>query len=239
MKKAKSSTLMRLMKMMKKGFWIYAIAIVVLAMTMAAFQMVAAFLLKNIIKMAQTGNSDGIVIMVVENIVAGILVLLLNMVASNTYTIESKKGCANLQREIFFKSMRLPYAYYENTHSGDFMSKLMYDGDRASDVYGSRFRRLFMPILMVLFYMIPMFWLSWQVTACLMVLCVMTFVVNSLFVRPMKQIGRKLSRKHATLTENLSNLLAGMELAKIFSLDEKLVDNYENVNHEYLIGQKK
>ena len=72
-----------------------------------------------------------------------------------------------------------------------------------------------------------------------MVLCVITFIVNSLFVRPMKQIGRKLSRKHATLTENLSNLLAGMELAKIFSLDDKLVENYENANHEYLKGQKK
>jgi len=239
MKKAKSSTLIRLMKMMKKGFWIYAIAIVVLAMTMSAFQMVAAFLLKNIIKMAQIGNSDGIVIMVVENIVIGIVVLLLNMVASNTYTIEAKKGCANLQREIFFKSMRLPYAYYENTHSGDFMSKLMYDGDRASDVYGSRFRRLFMPILMVLFYMVPMFWLCWQVTACLMALCIVTVIVNSLFVSPMKRIGKKLSYKHATLTENLSNLLSGMELAKIFSLDDKLLEDYENANHEYLKGQKK
>jgi len=235
----KNSTFIRLMKMMKKRFWLYTLAIVGMGITMSAFQMVSAFLLKNIIKMAQSGNSDGIVIMIIENIIAGIAVLLIYQVASITYTIEAKKGCANLQKEVFFKSMRLPYAYYENTHSGDFMSKLMYDSDRASDVYGSRFRRLLMPTIMVLFYMVPMFWLSWQVTACLMVLCVMTFVVNSLFVRPMKQIGRKLSRKHATLTENLSNLLAGMELAKIFSLDEKLVDNYENVNHEYLKGQKK
>ena len=239
MKKEKKSTFVRLMKMMKKGFWIYTIAIVVLAMSMSAFQMVSAFLLKNIIKMAQGGNADGIILMVVENIVFGVFALLIYLGASITYTIEAKKGCANLQREIFFKSMRLPYAYYENTHSGDFMSKLMYDGDRASDIYGSRFRRLFMPALMVIFYMIPMIWLSWQVTSCLMLLCVVTFIANSLFIHPMKRIGKSLSLKHATLTENLSNLLAGMELAKIFSLDDKLVQNYEKVNYEYLNGQKK
>lgn len=235
----KKNTLIRLMSMMKHGFWFYLVAIFAMGTAMAIFHTITAFLMKEIIQMAQEGSATGLGVMIIKSILTGIFALFIYQVGFIIYTIEAKKGCATLQRSIFFKSMKLPYDYYENTHSGDFMSKLMYDGDRASDVYGSRFRRILMPFIMVVCYLIPMLFLSWQITLGLMGICILTFIVNGMFIKPMKRISKKLSKVHAQLTENLSNILAGMEMIKVFGLDDVMVSNYVSVNQEFLKKQRK
>lgn len=238
-KETKGHVLLRLLKMMKGGFFFYLVAIVVMSFSMSGFHTITAFLLKNIIHMAQTGSSKGLVRMVAENIAAGLAVLFLYQIGFIVYTMQAKKGCANLQKEILGKAVRLPYSYYENTHSGDFMSKLMYDSARTEDVYGSRFRRILMPCLMVVFYLIPMFALSWQVTACLCGVCLTTFIMNAVFVKPMKKVSQEMSKTHSSLTERLTNILSGMELVKVFSLDKKLVDEYVDSNLKFIKRQKK
>ncbi|MFQ8981417.1 MAG: ABC transporter transmembrane domain-containing protein [Waltera sp.] len=83
------------------------------------------------------------------------------------YTMEAKKGGADLQKALYSKCMRLPYSYYEQTGSSEFMSKVINDCERAQGIYGSRFRRVLMPFLMMSFYLTAMLMLSWQVTLCL------------------------------------------------------------------------
>ena len=56
-----------------------------------------------------------------------------------------KKGGADLQKALYSKCMRLPYSYYEQTGSSEFMSKVINDCERAQGIYGSRFRRVLMP----------------------------------------------------------------------------------------------
>ena len=63
------------------------------------------------------------------------------------YNIEGRIGTAKLEKRVFAKAMRLPYSYYEQHHSGDFISKLIYDTERASDIYSSRLRRLLAAII--------------------------------------------------------------------------------------------
>ena len=50
---------------------------------------------------------------------------------------------------VFGKALMLPVSFYENNHTGDFMSKLTYDTNMASGIFGSRFRRVMMPVIIV------------------------------------------------------------------------------------------
>nr|WP_295682384.1 ABC transporter ATP-binding protein [uncultured Lachnoclostridium sp.] len=237
--KTNGKVLLRLLKMMKGGFFLYLASIIAMSLSMSGFNIIIAFLLKNIIQMAQSGSYQGLLSMVLINIAQGLGALLIYAISFYTYTIQAKKGCANLQKAMLNKAMRMPFYYYENTHSGDFMSKLMYDCGRTEDVYGSRFRRILMPCLMVLFYLVPMFYLSWQVTACLVGVSIITFIINGLFINPMKKVSKELSDSHMSLTERLTNILSGIELVKIFNLDKKLVDQYVEDNERFKKGQKK
>ena len=94
------------------------------------------------------------------------------------YNIEGRIGTAKLEKRVFAKAMRLPYSYYEQHHSGDFISKLIYDTERASDIYSSRLRRLLAAIIGAVVYLLPMMYYSPQLTLCLLLISVVTFLVN-------------------------------------------------------------
>ena len=144
-----------------------------------------------------------------------------------------------MEKKVFAKSMNMPMAYYEANHSGEFMSKLMYDTTKAGDIYGSRLRRLVAPILSVITFIVPMLMMCWQLTLCLVGVNVLTLLVNCIFIRPMKNLGTQLSGKNAVMTERLTNLIAGVDLMKIFAAGKSLTDKYKRANNDYLKTQKK
>lgn len=239
--KVKWYTLVRMLQMMRFGFWKYLTAIVAMSIALTGFDTVTAFFLKDIISRVGLGGDmfTGFGRSVLTCICAGFACLAIYGVGYCVYTMEAKKAGVNLQKIMFSKAMRLPFSYYENSHSGDFMSKIMYDCERAQGIYGSRFRRILMPCLMVIGYLIPMFYLSWQVTLCLFGTSTVLLIINAAFVSPIQKLSRKLSGTHGFLTERLTNILSGIEQIKIFGLQDVMVQEYSDVNLEYKQGKKK
>lgn len=228
-----------LMQALENRLHIYLGAILIMTIAMAGIDIVTSFVLRDIVEAAQFGSTQGLAMRIGFNIAVGVSSLFIWRWACIWYNIEAKRGIAKLERKVFSKAMKLPMSYYEENHSGDFMSKLIYDTSRAGDIYGSRLRRLVAPILSVITYLIPMLLLCWQLTLCLLAVNLLTLLVNSLFVRPMKNLGLKLSAKNAQMTEKLTNLISGIELTKIFSAGRRLVDQYGDANDAYFDIQKK
>lgn len=217
----------------------YLLAILVSTVGMACSKIANAWLIKSIMTAAQTRETEGLLVWVAINFGLIVLSMFTWRFGIIRYNIEAKRGIARVEKQVFAKSLRLPMSYYENRHSGDFMSKLVYDMERAGDIYGSRFRRLADAILTTLIYMIPMLWLNWQLTCCLFAVSGMSLLANSLFVKPMKRLGGKLSAKNGVMTEKITNLLAGMETSKIFPTGRRLLRDYDAANDECYRIQKK
>lgn len=119
------------------------------------------------------------------------------------------------------------------------MSKVINDCERAQGIYGSRFRRVLMPFLMMSFYLIGMLILSWQVTLCLFGASATLFVINGMFIEPMQRVSREMSTTNVSITERISNILSGMEQIKIFSLKSVMVEQYIEENEKYRKEQNK
>lgn len=218
---------------------IYLLAIVVSIVGFAGSKIANAWLIKNIMEAAQTRQTDGLLLTVAVNFVVIVLAMFTWRFGIIRYNIEAKRGIARVEKQVFAKALRLPMSYYENKHSGDFMSKLVYDMERAGDIYGSRLRRLLDGILTTMIYMIPMLWLNWRLTLCLFFVSGLSFVVNSVFIKPMKTVGGRLSAKMSVLMEKITNILAGMETTKIFPTGRQLLDEYDVANEECYRLQKK
>lgn len=235
--------LWRMLGMMKAGFIKYLLAIVSMSVVLSLFDMITAFLLKNIISRVENYTRGNIFGGLVEEVLLcvglGLLMQLIYAVSFYVYTMEAKKGGANLQKLMYSKCMRLPYSYYEQNGSSEFMSKVIYDCERACGIYGSRFRRVLMPFLMMIFYLVAMLLLSWQVTFCLFGASLALFVINALFIEPMQRVSRKMSNTNVSITERISNILNGMEQIKIFSLKNQMVNRYVEENEKYRKEQNK
>ncbi len=228
---------------MGKGFPKYLAAILIMSLSVSGFDTVTAFLLGNLMtrasRFAQGNIFDGLFAEAILSISVGIMFLIVYALSFRVYMMEAKKGGANLQRLLYSKCMRLPYSYYDNTHSGEFMSKIIYDGERAQGIYGSRFRRILMPAVMTLFYLGSMFLLSWQLTICLLAVSLILFAINGAFIIPMQRMSTKMSKTNASITEQISNILSGMEQIRIFQLRSLMVERYIENNEHYKKEQGK
>ncbi|MBR1855377.1 MAG: ABC transporter ATP-binding protein [Lachnospiraceae bacterium] len=116
---------------------------------------------------------------------------------------------------------------------------MIYDCDRASGIYGSRFRRIIMPFCMTCCYLGMMFWLNVEVTACLLGVSMIMFVIHGAFVKPLQRVGGRLSAANAVITEQITDLLAGMEQIKMFSLGRIMVDRFIEGNEAYYRQQQR
>ena len=232
--------LIRLIKnIMGKCAFIYFGAIITNALFSGLFKIVGSFLIRDLFAMAEKGTAEGVWALVSKNLLIGGVALVISIVATVVYMNEAKRAIAKLNQLVYMKSVRLPMTYYETHHTGDFMSKLMYDTERTGDVFGSRIRRLLMPIIMVIIYLIPMLYLCPQVTIGLLVVHGISLLVNTSMVKFMKQISTTMSKANKSMTENITNMLQGIETIKIFSVKDIMLGKYDLANETCSKAEKR
>ncbi len=217
---------------------IYLGAILLSTIGDAGRKIANSYLVKNIVTAAQTGNTENILLLVLGNFGVFVIGLFLWRFGIIRYNIEGRTGAGTVEKLVFSKAMRLPMSYYEANHSSDFMSKLVYDTQKASDIYTSRLRRLLSALISAMIYLIPMFYFSWELTLCLVAISLLTFIGNGFFAGPIKTASRHLSDKNNDMLEKLTSILSGMELIKIFPVGSKLSKEYEDASKKYFYIQK-
>lgn len=223
--------LIRLIKLaMGKRSILYFGFILIIACFDGLFKIISSFLIKDLFQMAENGSSNGLFLLLLKNLLAGGIVLLIQVKATIAYNNEAKRAVAKINQLVYVKSVKLPIRYYDTHHTGDFMSKLMYDANRTGDVFGSRIRRIIMPIIMVIICLIPMFYLCPQVTAGLLVVNCISLVINTFFIKPMKKVSTTLSQTNKGITESLTNILQGVEMIKIFDVKNIILKKYDHSN---------
>ncbi len=226
-------TFLRTMKIMGWRRWIYLTGIFFMSTGFAMFSVMSSLLMKNVVDSAQSGDTDNMLRIIIFNVIGGFFSLVVFAVASICYNIEAKRAYSNLCKIIFHHEVRLPYTYYESHHSGDFMSKLSYDLSKTGAIYGSRFRRTVAPLLQVLVFLVPMFILSWQITLCLIAVNSVMLLINGLLINPIRNVTKTLSKTNAVMTEKLSNLLQGMEQARMYAAGRGTVSEFSAENAKY------
>ena len=232
-KQSDKKTFVRLMSVMGKRLPLYLLVVVVTTVANAVFGIVSSYLLKDILNMAQTGDASELLKSIVINVSIGVMSMLIWRFAIIIYNVEAKRGIATLEKQVFSKAVRLPVSYYEANHSGDFISRMIFDTSKAGDVFGSRFRRVVAPAISVIVYLVPMLLLCWQLALSMLGLSLLTLLVNSLFVKPMKNVGTVISKDNATMFEKLTNLLSAGDIVKIFGAGEKLTEDYKSINSRF------
>ncbi len=232
-------TFFRFMRLMGDRLGFYLGAILLSTIGDAGRRIANAWLIKNIVTAAQTGGTDSVLLPVLGNFAVFVLGLFLWRFGIIRYNIEGRKGAGEVEKLVFSKAMRLPMSYYDKHHSSDIMSRLIFDTQKATDIYTSRLRRLLSAVISAVMYLVPMLYFSRELTICLVVLSMGAFGVNSLFAGPMKEAGKRLSDQNSKMVEKLTNIISGMELVKIFPVGPGLSEEYETAGRDYFRIQKR
>lgn len=224
---------LRTMRIMGKRCVIYLAGIFFMSTGWAMFSVMSSLLIKNVVDAAQTGDVRRMRAVIIGNVAGGVLSMVVYRAACIAYNVEAKRAYGELCKILYAHEVRLPYAYYEEHHSGEFMSKLSYDLDKMGSIYGSRFRRTVAPLLQVLVYLVPMLILGWQISLCLVGVNVLMLLLYGLFIKPMQRAAKTLAATNVKMTEKLSNLLQGMEQARMYAAGRETVREFLEQNQIY------
>lgn len=223
------------------GKWkvVYFGAMIAIALFSGAFKVIASLLVRDLFVMAEKGVVYGLESLITKNLIFGGITLVLSVIATVIYNNEAKRAVSKLNQVVYMKSVKLPMAYYETHHTGEAMSKLMYDADRTGDIFGSKLRRLLMPIMMVVIYLVPMLYFCPQITMGLLVVHGLALLIHTFMIKGMKKISTVLSKANKEMTENITNILQGIETIKIFSVKQTMLLRYDHSNEDCVAAERK
>lgn len=217
---------LRTMRTMGKRRFMYYGSILGMSITFAMFSVMEAFLMKIVVDIAQKGEWDRLISSVVIIVITGVIVLLGYRFACIRYNVEAKRIYGKLYEQVLSHEMKLPCEYYENHHSGEMLSKVSFDLGRMGDIFGSRFRRVVMPFIMVVVFLVPMFVLSWQLTLCLVAVNTVLIGVTMVLTGPLKHLSKKMSESNSIMTKHITDLIQGIIQVRMFEAGRKTVDRY-------------
>lgn len=216
---------------------IYLLAILGMSVSYAMFSVMGSLLMKNVVDMAAAGRNN-LLKTVIIIVLAGLIFLLIYACCTIIYNVEAKRIFGVLSEEVLDEEIHLPFSYYENHHSGEIISKVAYDLNGMGAIYGSRFRRVVMPMLQVIVLLIPMLIYCWQLALCMVLInCVIVFT-DMVTLPRIGQVKKKLSEINKIMTQHLSDMIQGMSTIRMFSAGHAKIDKVKQSNRKYYKSNK-
>ncbi len=227
----RTNVLIRVMALMGRRFWPYAAATVIFSATVAVcFNIVLAFMMKDVLDAAVQGNRG----LLVHALTLAAVTLLggapLEMVTYYTASVCIKRTLSDLRMRLFRHLSDLPLSDFEAQHSGDLVSRATNDLAKIGEVYFDQLEMLLLASFLGVVGMGSIFVLDWRMGWVAIILGLATTATNAAFARPMRHTSEQLQERSGTLTERLIDLLHSLPVARMFSLSLLVHGGYARAN---------
>ncbi|MBM7564392.1 ABC transporter ATP-binding protein [Paenibacillus sacheonensis] len=163
--------------------------------------------------------------------VTAILCLLLP-VFSYMFGKAVKKVMADLRLRLFEHVGKLPMGYFENTHSGESMSRMTNDLGVVEQAFNGSIRSLIAMIMTGGYAAVFMFLLDWRFALAMILLGFFITYVNTRFARPIRRISTDIQALTGKQLEMLTESIAGTQVIRMFQMSNRLLRRYMSSNDQ-------
>lgn len=128
------------------------------------------------------------------------------------YIFLSESISENLQKQAFGHVITTDYKNYESTTMGNILSVIINDGGQAGEFLSRTLASIIRNGLMILFIIGGMFYISPQITAIVLGIFILVYIINGVFGKKLKEMSLQLQKNkdnvYTSITQNLSCLLS-------------------------------
>lgn len=224
---------LRAMHFMKPRIWRFAIGILGMSVFYASISVVEAFMVKNIIDATVSKDLSLMTRGISIILAAAAAIVIFVPIFQYMYNACAKEGLADAQKAVFGHRSRLPIRYFELRHSGSLVSALLNDAELMSGLYTAKIRRLTFPFIYGTAAAVPMFILNWKISIALVLINSLSLYLNTAFSRPIRKASDLIQASASRMTEHLLNIIAGIQIIKLFRIGPFIQKRYEDHNQEY------
>ena len=231
---SKSKTFLRLMRYMfrYKGLSVLALLFILLTSIVAtAIPLLAQYYIDNFI--TKNIAKAGLYILVIY---FGLFILrvVFTFLGEFYFARVAHSIVRDLRNDSFKKLQKLGMSYFDKTPVGSVVSRLTNDTQAVADMFGTIFSSFLNTILMFVVTLSAMIALSWQLTIY-MILFIPVMVGSVYMYQKLSSKLVEISRaKISEMNTKLSESIEGMKIIQAFNQEQRLIDEFGEVNNEHL-----
>ena len=231
---SKSKTFFRLMRYMfrYKGLSILALLFILLTSIVAtAIPLLAQYYIDNFI--TKNIAKAGLYILIIY---FGLFILrvIFTFLGEFYFARVAHSIVRDLRNDSFINLQKLGMSYFDKTPVGSVVSRLTNDTQAVADMFGTIFSSFLNTILMFIVTLSAMIALSWQLTIY-MILFIPVMVGSVYMYQKLSSKLVEISRaKISEMNTKLSESIEGMKIIQAFNQEQRLIDEFGEVNNEHL-----
>ena len=231
---SKSKTFLRLMRYMfrYKGLSVLALLFILLTSIVAtAIPLLAQYYIDNFI--TKNIAKAGLYILIIY---FGLFILrvVFTFLGEFYFARVAHSIVRDLRNDSFKNLQKLGMSYFDKTPVGSVVSRLTNDTQAVADMFGTIFSSFLNTILMFVVTLSAMIALSWQLTIY-MILFIPVMVGSVYMYQKLSSRLVEISRaKISEMNTKLSESIEGMKIIQAFNQEQRLIDEFGEVNNEHL-----
>ncbi len=229
----KRHTLARLLSMVERKGWYWA-GLAGTSLTPMLRNLIVAIWLMTVIDTAIASDIPGIIKGSVWGFVAMLLLSLYQILFNYAWEKGVTLTTASIRRRVFDHVQRLPFAYSQNHHSGDIISRATNDIKIAEEAYGINLQLLLSDLLGGGISLVIVFGISWQLGLVSSLMALVFFLASLPLSKSLRIISSKIQTSLGRITEALSDILASAPITRIFNLGNIVTWDYKQKNAQVL-----
>ena len=196
----------------------------------AGFQIVSAFVVKDTINAAVSGEIN--LLFRAITIFLGMIVcmLVLNPLVFYVFKKSTLETTGMLKLRMFKHLVRLPMSFFDRNHSGDIMTRLSSDIESTADIYTNTVKQMYFTTFFGVVSAALMLNLNWQMAVVLIVMGSLTSFINYRFSKQFRGLSDELHANGGLFTERIVELIKGIVTVKLFDPQRLIVKQSLDVN---------
>lgn len=229
----KRHTLARLLSMVERKGWYWA-GLAGTSLTPMLRNLIVAIWLMTVIDTAIASDIPGIIKGSLWGFVAMLLLSLYQILFNYAWEKGVTLTTASIRRRVFDHVQRLPFAYSQNHHSGDIISRATNDIKITEEAYGINLQLLLSDLLGAVISLVIVFGISWQLGLASSLMALVFFLASLPLSKSLRIISAKIQTSLGRITEALSDILASAPITRIFNLGNIVTWDYKQKNAQVL-----
>lgn len=144
-----------------------------------------------------------------------------------------------MRNKLYYKVLILPLAFFSEQKKGDVISRAVNDTQEIEFTVLKSFQQLLTEPLTVLFYLIALLLMSWQLTIFVLILLPIAGFIISRISKSLRKQSKNAKNRLGALLSHLEETISGMRIIKGFNAQKHAETVFKKHNEDFVQRQKK
>lgn len=157
---------------------------------------------------------------------------LCDFISCSLFFYAGDRAVLSIRRELFSHLIRLPYAYYHRSRSGELLSRINRDVIPLSTAVSNEIYNFFSGIMILLTNVILLLFINWKLIVFIIFLAPLMGIPIGFFGNIVKGYTRKIQESFADISSHLNETITGIKVIKSFAMEGFENKKFREVNNK-------